>query len=108
MLKRFSFILFFVSAFVMLSQTSPGLAVIAQVNKENIQLRWAPSDVNLWQAGITHGYRVERITLQKYKESNIDSSRFRNATVVRSGLVPWKKEDERWKVLIAKNKSAAF
>ncbi|HXB41499.1 MAG TPA: hypothetical protein VNZ49_13240 [Bacteroidia bacterium] len=88
---------------------SPDMAVLSFVKKGNIQLRWAPGNENLWKTGNLYGYKVERISFDQYMEGGADSVKFKNAVQLNSlPLMPWKKDDERWKSLLAKNKSASF
>jgi hypothetical protein len=37
--------------------------MLARPYPDSVQLRWAPSSYELWQAGIKHGYQVERFTI---------------------------------------------
>jgi len=88
---------------------SPDMAVLSFVKKGNIQLRWAPGNENLWKAGNLYGYKIERILFDQYMEGGPDSVKFKNAVQINSlPLMAWKKDDERWKSLLAKNKSASF
>ncbi len=85
------------------------MAVLSFVKKDLVQLRWAPGNENLWKAGNIYGYKIERILFDQYMEGGADSVKFKNAVQINSqAIMPWKQNDERWKQLIAKNKSAAF
>jgi len=46
-------------------KTSSGLVVKSWVDKEKVQLRWAPSTATLWEYGNKYGYLVERYSIEK-------------------------------------------
>ncbi len=37
----------------------------ACVTDEGVALRWAPTDMQSWQAGLSNGYIIERFTIMK-------------------------------------------
>ena len=113
MRKKLTFIFFnfFVFAGFIFAQLpkSSDLAVLSFVKKGTVQLRWAAGTENLWRAGNLYGYKIERILFDKYMEGGADSVKFKNAVQINSqALTPWKQNDERWKSLREKNKTASF
>lgn len=45
------------------ANTNQGIKMLARPYPDSVQLRWAPTSYELWQAGIKHGYQVERFTI---------------------------------------------
>lgn len=109
-MRSYFFIAFFSLAGFLFAQVpkSSELAVVAQVKKGRIVLRWAPANAEIWKAGNTYGYKIERVPFEQYMNGTSDSSRFKNAQVINSTLTPWDRNDARWNSLIEKNKSASF
>lgn len=85
----------------------PSLAMIAQVKKGVVELRWAPASAQIWNMGNTYGYKIERALLSDSKAAMPDSLHFKNAEVLAAPL-PWQRGDARWKTLLETNKAAAF
>lgn len=98
-------ILLFAARFAAAQQQS--LAVIAQVKKGVVELRWAPASAQAWNMGNTYGYKIERAVISDSKAAVPDSLQFKNAEVLAAAL-PWQRGDARWKTLLEKNKAAAF
>jgi hypothetical protein len=49
-------------------QSSSGVKLLARPYPDSVQLRWAPTNYELWQAGIKNGYVIERYTILSNKE----------------------------------------
>jgi hypothetical protein len=49
-------------------EITEGVKVLARPYQDSIQLRWAPTSYELWQAGIKNGYIIERYTILSNKE----------------------------------------
>lgn len=45
--------------------TPPSVQVVAQVNADQITLRWAPMNANIWKKANTYGYKVTRFTIKR-------------------------------------------
>lgn len=46
-----------------ISNSTEGIKMLARPFPDSVQLRWAPTSYELWQAGIKNGYQVERYTI---------------------------------------------
>ena len=49
-------------------QQTEGVRMLARPYADSVQLRWAPSSYELWQAGMKNGYVIERYTILRNKE----------------------------------------
>ena len=49
-------------------QSSGGVKLLARPYADSVQLRWAPTNYDLWQAGLKNGYVIERYTILSNKE----------------------------------------
>jgi len=100
----FHFMLAYSLVFAQLPK-STDLAALSFVKKGSVKLRWAPGNLNLWKAGNSYGYKIERILFDQYMEPGPDSVKYKGA--VSFIISPWKQTDTRWKALIEKNRSAS-
>lgn len=59
-MKKFFLILSFIITSMTQAQVTEPIKVIANVKKDKIQIRWAPTSYEFWQLGNKNGYKVEK------------------------------------------------
>lgn len=78
----------------------------ACVTSDGIALRWAPTDMQSWQAGLSNGYIVERFTIMKNGEilsaEDISTQKIRTEPIKAKPLEAWEPfSDEKYVAIAA-------
>jgi hypothetical protein len=104
-LKTFSFGVFLMFFFlaVQAQDARDGVKMLARPYADSIQLRWAPTSYELWQAGIKNGYVIERYTILSDKELVKQSAATKK---VFETVKPWSLA--KWEALADTDKYAAI
>jgi hypothetical protein len=91
--------MFFLFAPIKAQETAGGVKVLARPYPDSIQLRWAPTSYELWQAGLKNGYIIERYTILSKKELVKQSLATKKVFDV---VKPWPRA--QWEPLVDTNK----
>ncbi|MCQ2374776.1 MAG: hypothetical protein MJ069_02605 [Salinivirgaceae bacterium] len=78
----------------------------ACVTSDGIALRWAPTDMQSWQAGLSSGYIVERFTIMKNGEilsaEDIAAQKIRTEPIKAKPVEAWEPfSDEKYVAIAA-------
>ena len=105
-MKYILFILLMVEALVVSAQPHYHTQTKACVTDEGVTLRWAPTDMQSWQAGLSSGYIVERFTIMKNGEilsvEDIAAQKIRTEPIKAKPLEAWEPfSDEKYVAIAA-------